>query len=68
MEKVNFRPAEFAAAYIQTLPHSRKANEFGSKVAYESYMNERLELYFENFVDAAFYADNRSKENFDDEN
>lgn len=59
-EKINIRPAEFAAAYIQTLPHSRKTDEFENQEEYEKYMDERLEFYFANFVNAAFYADDQT--------
>lgn len=68
MDNINFRPAEFAAAYIQTLPHASKPDEFESREDFIDYMERRLELYFEHFVDAAFYADNRSKDNLDNEN
>jgi predicted outer membrane protein len=67
MDKVNFRPAEFAAAYIQTMVHSHKSNEFESFEEYSNYLDERMEYYYETFLEAAKFANDRSTKNLSDD-
>lgn len=58
MEEVRMKlePTEFAAAYIQTLPHIRKRDEFNSDDEFNEYLDERQALYFDEFFRASRYA------------
>ena len=58
MEKIKFNPADFAAAYIQTLPHALDSGEFSSNDDYNEYLKERREIYFFEYIEALDFANN----------
>ncbi|OEK70860.1 hypothetical protein [Staphylococcus equorum] len=67
-EFVNYNAERFAEAYIQTLPHVSKPEEFDSEEDFVDYMDKRRELYFNHYLDAIDFANGRaeSTEDVDD--
>lgn len=61
-ERVYDQSFDFACAYIQTLPHVKKRDEFESDDEYEKYLDYRQELYFSEYMRSVNYAQNRFKE------
>ena len=56
MDFIKANPSEFAAAYIQTLPHAMKENEFDSREDFLEYLDHRQESYLHHFIKSAAYA------------
>ncbi|PCF74475.1 hypothetical protein B4W74_00420 [Staphylococcus intermedius] len=51
----------FAAAYIQTLPHSLKFDDFDTEQEYEEYLENRRETYFYEYLKSLEFANGLSK-------
>lgn len=52
-----FYPNEFAAAYIQTLPHAKKLEEFKSRSDYHEYLKRRRHAHFIQYLEAIEFAE-----------
>ncbi|MEY8600023.1 hypothetical protein [Staphylococcus shinii] len=59
-EFVNYNVQRFAEAYIQTLPHISKPDEFDSEEDFVDYMEKRREFYFNQYLDAIDFANGRA--------
>lgn len=46
----SMNPEKFAQAYIQTLPHAKKSEEFETPEDYQYYLSSRFQNYFEEYV------------------
>ncbi|HDH4242300.1 TPA: hypothetical protein PI328_000354 [Staphylococcus aureus] len=57
----NFYPHQFASAYIQTLPHAKKLEEFNNRSDYQEYLNKRRQFYFRQYIEAIEFADSSGK-------
>lgn len=57
----HYSPKEFAAAYIQTLPHVKDIEEFNSHADYWEYLKKRRNFYFNEYIDAIDFADSFGK-------
>lgn len=57
----NFYPHQFASAYIQTLPHAKKLEEFNNRSDYQEYLNKRRQFYFHQYIEAIEFADSSGK-------
>lgn len=55
-DRIIFNHGDFASAYIQTLPHARKEEEFESREDFLQYLDKRQENYFSHFMTAVIYA------------
>ncbi|AUJ52930.1 hypothetical protein B2G94_10200 [Staphylococcus hominis subsp. hominis] len=53
----HYSPKDFAAAYIQTLPHVKDIEEFNSHADYWEYLKKRRNFYFDEYIDAIDFAD-----------
>lgn len=62
-EGLSYNPSDFAAAYIQTLPHAMKAEEFENDEAFEKYLENRRSNYFHEYLKSLEYAFSFSKSN-----
>ncbi|QYA32281.1 hypothetical protein KYI07_07760 [Macrococcus psychrotolerans] len=62
-EGLRYNPSEFAAAYIQTLPHAMKAEEFENDEAFEKYLDDRRSMYFHEYLKTLKYAYSFKKSN-----
>lgn len=58
---MSYDPKEFAAAYIQTLPHAKKSEEFDNDEEFENYLNYRRSLYFNDYLSTLAFANSFSK-------
>ncbi|BGE82838.1 hypothetical protein [Staphylococcus petrasii] len=56
-------PTEFAAAYIQTLPHVKDREEFNSNADYWEYLKKRRRFYFNQYINAIEFAQSFAKSN-----
>ncbi|MEZ2459343.1 hypothetical protein ACBR55_12250 [Salinicoccus roseus] len=56
MAEFPVRARDFAAAYIQTLPHARKEEEFANYEEFVEYLDNRQATYFREFLRASQYA------------
>lgn len=56
---IKFHAERFAEAYIQTLPHASKPEDFKSDDDYIEYMEKRRAAYFDYYLDNIEYAENR---------
>lgn len=52
---------DFGCAYIQTLPHIKNLEEFETNEEYTEYLNQRREIYFNEYLDATSYAHEQFK-------
>ncbi|MCG1138997.1 hypothetical protein K4T07_03775 [Staphylococcus epidermidis] len=57
----HYSPKEFAAAYIQTLPHAKDREEFNSNADYWEYLKKRRHFFFNQYIDAIDFADSFGK-------
>lgn len=53
----NFYPHQFASAYIQTLPHAKKLEEFNNRSDYQEYLNKRRQVYFRQYIEVIEFAE-----------
>ncbi|ALN76015.1 MULTISPECIES: hypothetical protein [Staphylococcus] len=60
-EGMRYNPSEFAAAYIQTLPHSLKLDDFDTDEEYKEYLENRRETYFYEYLKSLEFAKSFSK-------
>lgn len=60
-EDLKYNTQEFASAYIQTLPHADKIDEFNNRVDYQEYLDERRQHYFHQYLEAIEFANSFSK-------
>lgn len=67
MDLIKANPTEFAAAYIQTLPHALKEEEFKSREEYIEYLDSRQRNYFHQFMRASIYANDEFQKYISDE-
>ena len=56
-----FYPSQFAAAYIQTLPHAKTVEDFNNRTDYWEYMKQRRQLFFDEYIEAIEFADSFGK-------
>lgn len=52
-----FYPSQFAAAYIQTLPHVKDIESFNSHADYWEYLKKRRQFFFDEYIKAIEFAD-----------
>lgn len=62
-ENLQYKPKDFAAAYIQTLPHAKKLEEFNNRSDYQNYMKNRRKSYFYQYLESIEFANSFSKSN-----
>lgn len=60
-EGMRYDPSEFAAAYIQTLPHSMEFDDFDTKEEYEEYLENRRKMFFHEYLKSIEFANSFSK-------
>lgn len=53
---------DFACAYIQTLPHIKKREEFESDESFENYLDERQKTYFSEYLRTVSFSHREFKE------
>ncbi|WP_436881767.1 hypothetical protein [Mammaliicoccus sciuri] len=53
---------DFGCAYMQTLPHTKNHEEFDTNEAYSEYLNQRREIFFNEYLAAVSYAHEQFKE------
>lgn len=56
-----YAPREFAAAYIQTLPHVKDIESFNSHADYWEYLKKRRQFFFDEYIKAIEFADSLGK-------
>ncbi|MFD2830356.1 hypothetical protein [Corticicoccus populi] len=59
---LQFDPASFAAAYVQTMPHSKQQSDFNNEKDYLKYLESRRENYFREYLRSALYANEKLQE------
>lgn len=59
-EDLKYYPKDFAAAYIQTLPHAKKVEEFNNRSDYWDYMKKRRKAFFHQYLEALEFANSFS--------
>ena len=60
-EGLKYNAQEFASAYIQTLPHADKIDEFNNRADYQEYLDKRRQYYFRQYLEAIEFANSFSK-------
>ncbi|ADI98425.1 TPA: hypothetical protein ACHHRY_002500 [Staphylococcus aureus] len=60
-EGMKYKPSEFAAAYIQTLPHALKLEDFDTDDEFKEYLENRRESYFYEYLKSLEFAKSFSK-------
>lgn len=58
-------PSQFAAAYIQTIPHAKKVEDFNNRADYWEYLKKRRQFFFDQYIEAIVFADS-SGNSFDE--
>ena len=59
-ENLRYNPKDFAAAYIQTLPHAKKVEEFNNDSDYLEHMKNRREAFFHQYLESIEFANSFS--------
>ena len=62
-ENLQYNAKDFAAAYIQTLPHAKKIEEFNNRADYHDYMKKRRDSFFYQYLESLEFANSFSKSN-----
>lgn len=62
-ENLQYNAKNFAAAYIQTLPHAKKIEEFNNRADYHDYMKKRRDSFFYQYLESLEFANSFSKSN-----
>ncbi|HDY9572198.1 TPA: hypothetical protein RRN35_002304 [Staphylococcus argenteus] len=60
-EGIKYYPSQFAAAYIQTLPHALRIEDFDTDDEFKEYLENRRESYFYEYLKSLEFAKNFSK-------